>query len=180
LDEIEKGLSGSQSSGQTDGGTSARVFGSFLSWMQEKTAPVFVIATANDVCKLPPEFLRKGRFDELFWVDLPTLAEREAIWAIQIQRHHREPKKFDLTALAKATEGWTGAEIEQGFVDALYEAFAQGQEPGMLTVGMALDKTMPLSKTMAEQIGNLRNWAKGRARPASSTPVETKGRKLAA
>lgn len=180
LDEIEKGLSGSQSSGQTDGGTSARVFGSFLSWMQEKTAPVFVIATANDVCKLPPEFLRKGRFDELFWVDLPTLAEREAIWAIQIQRHHRDPKKFDLAALAKATDGWTGAEIEQGFVDALYEAFAQNQEPGMLTVGMALDKTMPLSKTMVEQITNLRGWAKGRARPASSTSVETKGRKLAA
>ena len=82
--------------------------------------------------------------------------------------------------MAKATEGWTGAEIEQGFVDALYEAFAQTQEPGMLTVGMALDKTMPLSKTMAEQINNLRSWAKGRARPASSTPMENKGRKLAA
>jgi SpoVK/Ycf46/Vps4 family AAA+-type ATPase len=99
IDEIEKGFSGSQSSGSTDGGTSSRVFGSFLSWMQEKTKAVFVVATANDVSKLPPEFLRKGRFDELFFVDLPDLRERTQIWEIVIQRYGREPGDFDVVVL---------------------------------------------------------------------------------
>ena len=106
----------------------ARVFGSFISWMQEKKAPVFVVATANDVSQLPPEMLRKGRFDELFFVDLPNQQEREAIWEIQIGKYGRDPKDFDLVQLAKATEGLTGSEIENAFVEALYLAFDSGGE----------------------------------------------------
>src|SRR5512141_584230 len=128
LDELEKGFSGSKSSGATDGGTSARVFGSFISWMQEKKAPVFVVATANDVSQLPPEMLRKGRFDELFFVDLPNQAEREAIWEIQIAKYGRDAKDFDLVQLARVTEGLTGSEIENAFVEALYLAFDSGEK----------------------------------------------------
>jgi SpoVK/Ycf46/Vps4 family AAA+-type ATPase len=123
IDEVEKGFSGTKSSNSTDGGTSARVFGSFLSWLQDKNAQVFVVATANDVSQLPPEMLRKGRFDELFFVDLPNELERKAIWDIQIGKHGRDPKDFDLVQLAKATEGLTGSEIEQVFIEALYLAF---------------------------------------------------------
>lgn len=180
IDEIEKGFSGSQSSGMTDGGTSSRVFGSFISWMQEKQSAVFVVATANDVSRLPPEFLRKGRFDETFFVDLPNPVEREAIWAIQIGRYQRKPAAFDLKALAKASEGMTGAEIEQAFVDALYAAFAENKEPGMLTLGQILAETVPLSRLMAEQIDALRKWAQGRARLATSPTPARVGRKLAA
>jgi AAA+ superfamily predicted ATPase len=180
LDEIEKGMAGSKSSGSTDGGTSARVLGTFLSWMQEKTAPVFVVATANDVTQLPPEMLRKGRWDELFFVDLPSQAEREAIWKIQIARHGRKPKDFDTAQLARATDGLTGSEIEAVFVEALYQAFDEGEEPTDLAIAGVLADFVPLSKTMAEQIAGLRNWAKGRARPAATVAAEPKLRRLAA
>jgi SpoVK/Ycf46/Vps4 family AAA+-type ATPase len=130
IDEVEKGFSGTKSSYATDGGTSSRVFGSFISWMQEKASPVFVVATANDVSQLPPEMLRKGRFDELFFVDLPNQAEREAIWDIQIGKHGRDPKDFDVVQLAKATESLTGSEIENVFIEALYLAFDSGGEAG--------------------------------------------------
>jgi hypothetical protein len=123
LDEIEKGLSGSKSSGSTDGGTSARVFGTLLSWMQEKTAPVFIVATANDVSHLPPEFLHKGRWDEMFFVDLPNSEERRAIWEIQIAKYGRNPNDFDLVQLTRATEGLTGSEIEAVFTESLHDAF---------------------------------------------------------
>src|SRR5260221_8955541 len=129
LDEIEKGLAGSKSSGATDGGTSARVFGSFISWMQEKQAPVFIIATANDVSQLPAEMLRKGRWDELFFVDLPNREEREAIWQIQISKYRRVTKDFDFVQLARATDGLTGSEIEAVFVESLYQAFDDAKEP---------------------------------------------------
>jgi hypothetical protein len=180
LDEIEKGMAGSKSSGSTDGGTSARVLGTFLSWMQEKTAPVFVVATANDVTQLPPEMLRKGRWDELFFVDLPSQTEREAIWKIQIARYRRKPKDFDTAQLARATEGFTGSEIEAVFVEALYQAFDAGKEPTDLSIAGTLAEFVPLSKTMAEQIGGLRQWAKGRARMATTPPVESNLRRLAA
>ncbi len=172
IDEVEKGFSGTKSSNATDGGTSARVFGSFLSWMQEKNAPVFVVATANDVTQLPPEMLRKGRFDELFFVDLPNQAEREAIWEIQIGKHGREATQFDLVQLAKATEGLTGSEIENVFIEALYLAFDLGKEPTDLDIARVLTEFVPLSKLMAEQIGGLRTWAKGRARLATSLVSE--------
>ncbi len=180
LDELEKGLAGSKSSGSTDGGTSSRVFGSFISWMQEKTAPVFVVATANDVTQLPPELLRKGRWDDLMFVDLPNGTEREAIWRIQIARHGRDWSHYDTLALAKASEGLTGAEIEQAVIDALYAGFASDREPGMLDLSKALSETVPLSKLMAEQIGGLRKWAVGRCRMATSVEKELKGRKIAA
>ncbi|MDA0232559.1 MAG: AAA family ATPase [Chloroflexi bacterium] len=181
IDEIEKGLSGSKSSGSTDGGTSARVFGSFISWMQEKTAPVFVVATANDVTQLPPELLRKGRWDDLVFIDLPNAAERDAIWRIQIAKHGRDAGRYEVAKLVESSEGHTGAEIEQAFIDALYAAFAESREPGLDDVTSALADAVPLSRLMSEQIQSLRKWAKGRARPASSGDgVGRGGRKIAA
>ena len=168
IDEIEKGFSGSKSSGSTDGGTSSRVLGSFLSWMQEKTKAVFVVATANDVSKLPPEFLRKGRFDEMFFVDLPDALERAQIWDIVIKRLGRRPTDYDTVVLARACEQFTGAEIEAVFIDALHEAFAEGKEPGPKEILEAMTHTVPLAQLMDGQIAALRHWAKGRAREAAS------------
>ncbi len=148
--------------------------------MQEKTAPVFVVATANDVTQLPPELLRKGRWDEMFFVDLPNPDERQEIWRIQIAKHRRDPKDYDLVQLAKATEGLTGSEIEAVFIDALYRAFDEDQEPTDLTIAEVLTDFVPLSKTMADQITGLRMWAKGRARFATSQQTERRLRKLAA
>lgn len=180
-DEIEKAFSGSKSSGSTDGGTSARVLGTFLQWMNDKTAPVFVVATANSVSDLPPEFLRKGRFDELFFNDLPTEEERQDIWRIQIQKHHRKPKQYDLKALASATPEWTGAEIESLFRESLFAAFDNGKEPTTALLLTLATETVPLSKTMAAQVQGLRDWAKGKARRSSAVvPVmQSAGRKLA-
>ena len=180
IDELEKGFSGSRSSGATDGGTSSRVFGSLISWLQEKTAPVFVVATANDVSQLPPEMLRKGRFDELFFVDLPNREEREMIWNIQVTKHGRDTRQFDLSQLSKSTDGLTGAEIEQVFIDAMYRAFAEEEEPSDFTIGEVLVDFVPLSKLMAEQISGLRQWAKGRARNATTQPSDRKLRRIAA
>ncbi|NLE61962.1 MAG: AAA family ATPase [Planctomycetes bacterium] len=180
IDEIEKAFAGGKSSGMTDGGTSSRVFGSFLSWMQEKKSPVFVVATANDVAQLPPEFLRKGRFDELFFVDLPSPQEREAIWGIQIGKYGRKPKGYNLGALAVGSEGFTGAEIEQAFIEGLYEAFGKGREPDTVGLGIILAKQVPLSRLMGEQIALLRQWAQGRARPATRPEAGKSGRKMAA
>src|ERR1017187_3916856 len=179
LDEIEKGFSGSRSSNATDGGTSARVFGSFISWMQEKKSQVFIVATANDVSQLPPEMLRKGRFDELFFVDLPNLTEREAIWGIQISKYGRNAKEFDTLQLARATEGLTGSEIEAVFVESMFQSFDADQEPTDLTIASVLTDLVPLSKLMAEQIAALRGWAKGRPRLATSLVVYMLGRKFA-
>jgi SpoVK/Ycf46/Vps4 family AAA+-type ATPase len=181
LDEIEKGLAGSKSSGSTDGGTSARVLGSLLSWMSEKTAPVFVVATANDVSQLPPELLRAGRWDSMFFVDLPNVDERQAIWTIQIRKHGRDPADFDPVQLARASDGLTGSEIEAVFVESLYDAFDRDTEPTDLDIAHVLTDFVPLSKTMAEQINALRAWATGRARFATSPAVtERRLRKLAA
>ena len=182
IDEIEKGFSGSKSSGSTDGGTSSRVFGSFLSWMQEKDKPVFVVATANDVSQLPPEFLRKGRFDEMFFVDLPDAAERAQIWDIVIKRHGRKTDGYDTTAMSKASEQFTGAEIDAVFVEALHEGFFENREPTDLDLANAITRTVPLAKLMDGQINALRSWAKGRARDAAgnqSTPKPTSRRVVA-
>jgi AAA+ superfamily predicted ATPase len=173
IDEIEKGFSGSQSSGSTDGGTSSRVFGSFLSWMQEKTKAVFVVATANDVSKLPPEFLRKGRFDELFFVDLPDGNERAQIWDIVIKRHGRKPAEFDTVSISHACDQFTGAEMEAVFIDALHEAFAEGREPRQADILKSIAATVPLAKLMDGQMTKLREWAKGRAREAAATMTTT-------
>jgi ATP-dependent 26S proteasome regulatory subunit len=168
IDELEKGFAGSKSSGTTDGGTSARVFGSFLSWMQEKVKPVFVVATANDVSQLPPEMLRKGRFDELFFVDLPNDIEREAIWKIVVERRNRKAVDFDLQQLSRASAGLTGAEIEAVFVESMFSAFERSKEPTDFDIASALNGFVPLSRLMAEQIEGLRRWSINRARPATS------------
>ncbi|GAA5119354.1 AAA family ATPase [Luteolibacter yonseiensis] len=176
IDEIEKGFVGSQSGGTSDGGTSSRVFGSFLSWMQEKEKPVFVVATANDVSKLPPEFLRKGRFDELFFVDLPSPEERARIWEIVICRHRRNPATYDIPRLVRVCDQFTGAEIEAAFVDAMFEAYAEGDEPKDKHVVEAVTRTIPLARLMDSQITALRQWAEGRARNASSNGAAAKGK----
>ena len=169
VDEIEKGFSGSRSSNQSDGGTSARVLGTFLSWMKDKTEPVFVFATANDISQLPPEFLRKGRFDEIWFVDLPDFEERKAIWTIHIAKRGRKPEAFDVDALAEVSQGFTGAEIEAALTEAMFSAFDDGKrEPTAADCVVALQETVPLSKTMATEIASLRSWAENRARVASS------------
>ncbi len=172
IDEIEKGLSGVGTSGATDSGVTARVFGALLTWLQEKTAPVFVIATANRIEALPPELLRKGRFDEIFFVDLPAPAERREIFEIHLSRRRRDPAGFDTGELVRAAEGFAGAEIEQAVVEGLYHAFAEGQELAQDHVLRAIRETLPLSRTMREDIGRLRDWAKTRTRPASTAADE--------
>jgi AAA+ superfamily predicted ATPase len=168
IDEIEKGLAGVRSSDATDSGVTARVFATLLTWLQEKTAPVFVAATANRIDALPPELLRKGRFDEIFFLDLPAVAERREIFEIHLRRRRRDPKGFDLDALARGAEGFSGAEIEQAIVSALYDAFGEGTELAQRHVARAVAESLPLSKTMAEEIGRVREWARTRTRPASA------------
>lgn len=167
LDELEKGLGGAASSHLSDAGTTARVFGSFLTWMQEKTAPVFVLATANDISILPPETLRKGRFDEIFFIDLPSQAERRDIFAIHLAQRGRQPLDFDLNALAERSSSFSGAEIEQAVISGLYDAFENNRELTTADVVRNLEETVPLSVTMETQIGALRRWARAHARPAS-------------
>lgn len=169
VDEIEKGFSGLKSGG--DSGTSARVFGTFLTWMQEKTAPVFVIATANDISSLPPELLRKGRFDEIFFVDLPTAKEREKIFSVHLKKrmknsninHELEISETICNELANASVGYVGAEIEQIVIAAMYEAFYADRGLRKEDVLKAIKETVPLSSTQREQILSLREWAKERA-----------------
>jgi len=171
VDELEKGFSGTGSSNQSDAGTAARVFGSFITWLQEKTTPVFVIATANNVDELPPEMMRKGRFDEIFFVDLPSPPERREIFDIHVKRRGRDPGAFNLDLLAEKSEGMTGAEIEQAVVSALFDEYDKNGVNGVLTsegIVHSLGETVPLSRTMKEKIAALRTWCKTRARPASS------------
>lgn len=170
LDEIEKGLAGATGSGSSDAGTSARVFGSLLTWMQEKNSPVFVIGTANDISALPPEVLRKGRFDEIFFVDLPQPQERREIFAIHLARRGRDPLEFDLNKLALAAEGFSGAEIEQVIIDALYDAFEDSRDLTNEDLLRNMNQTIPLSQTMESKITALRQWARNHARPASEPP----------
>jgi len=172
LDEIEKGLAGTQSSGASDAGVTSRVFGTLVTWMQEKTAPVFVVATANDISQLPPELLRKGRFDEIFFVDLPAEQERREILAIHLARRGRKPEQYDLARLAQAADGFSGAEIEQAVISALYRAFDRGGEVTTEDVEKSLRETVPLSVTMSEDIDELREWARLRTRPASSAQTQ--------
>jgi SpoVK/Ycf46/Vps4 family AAA+-type ATPase len=173
VDEIDKAFVGSQSSGATDGGTTARVFGTFLTWLSEKTKPVFVVTTANDVSQLPPELLRKGRLDEIFYVDLPSDEERGEIFRIHLAKRGRNPETFDLPALIEASRDFSGAEIEEAIISALYDAFYEKQELTTGHVLTSLKQTVPLAKTMAEKVASQRRWASGRARNASSAaPVK--------
>lgn len=194
IDELDKAFAGGAGSADSDGGTSSRIFGSFLTWMQEKTSPVFVMATANRVDRLPGEFLRKGRFDEIFFVDLPTVEERKEIYRIHLSKRRRDIARFDLDQLAKISEteatlrikdpganaettrniacAFSGAEIEQAIIAAMYEAFAQEREFTQLDIIAAIKATLPLSQTMAEQVIALREWARQRARPAATSVAE--------
>ncbi len=170
MDELEKGLSGSASSGVSDGGTTARVFGTFITWLQEKSSPVFVIATANDVSQLPPELLRKGRFDEIFFVDLPTAQEREEIIKIHLLRKNRPPEYFDIPKIVAATSAFSGSEIEQAIISALYDVYDEHRgevDVDTEAIVRSAQEIIPLSYTMKEKIDALREWAKTRARRAS-------------
>ncbi len=167
VDEIDKAFAGSGSSGASDGGTTARVFGTFLTWLSEKTAPVFVVATANDISHLPPELLRKGRLDEIFFVDLPAQPERREIVRVHLRKRGRADEGFDLDVLASAAEDFSGAEIEEAINSALYEAFYARSPLKQEHVLSALRQTVPLARTMDEQISRLRTWAEGRSRNAS-------------
>lgn len=172
IDELDKSFAGSAGSSDSDGGTSSRIFGSFLTWMQEKTSPVFVMATANRVERLPGEFLRKGRFDEIFFVDLPNDEERQEIFRIHLSKRRLDISRFDVAQLSGISDGFSGAEIEQGIIAAMYEAFAQEREFTQLDIIAAIKSTMPLSRTMNEQVTALRDWARHRARPAAASIAE--------
>ncbi|MFO0724681.1 MAG: AAA family ATPase [Myxococcota bacterium] len=163
VDEIEKGFAGS-----TEGEASARVLGSFITWLAEKKAEVFVVATANDVQNLPPELLRRGRFDEIFFVDLPNAHERLEILKIHLRRRGRDPSKFPgLKDVAKLAEHHSGAELEQVVITALYAAFADKRELKDEDMKLALKHSVPLYRTFEEKIKGLREWARQRARPAT-------------
>ena len=177
IDEIEKGLSGVQSSGATDGGVTSRIFSTILTWMQEKTAPVFVVATANNINQLPPELLRKGRFDEIFFVDLPSQKEKENIFSIHLQKNRQNVSSFALDILAQKAEGFNGAEIEECVKEAMFTAYVESQESNiapklqMIHILDAIKNTVPLSKTMEKQITDLRRFAVSRAKNASKEIV---------
>ena len=161
IDEVEKAFAARDAA--TDGGLSRRLLGALLTWLQERKAPVFTMATANDVGTLPPEFLRKGRFDEIFFVDLPAEAARRSIAAIHLSRRRQDPKRFDLGAFAAATGGYSGAEIEAVVVSALYAAFAARAPLSDRHLADSVTATVPLSRTCRESIESLREWARGRA-----------------
>jgi hypothetical protein len=167
VDEIDKAFAGSQGSGMSDGGTTARVFGTFLTWLSEKNAPVFVVATANDISQLPPELLRKGRLDEIFFVDLPGREERLEVFRIHLEKRARDAAQFDLQALADASQDFSGSEIEEAINSALYDAFYAKEQMTTEHIRNGLAQTVPLARTMDEQIRGLRAWAEGRARNAS-------------
>jgi len=171
VDEIDKAFAGSQGSAGTDGGTTARVMSTFLTWLSEKQKPVFVLATANDISQLPPELLRKGRLDEIFFVDLPNAQERTLIFEIHLSKRGRDATKFDLAQLVAATDGFSGAEIEQSIISALYDVFYGNRDLATEDVLQSCHETVPLSKTMSERISELREWAHGRARFASTADV---------
>ena len=164
IDEMEKGLA----HGGLDSGTSTRVFGTILTWMQEKTAPCFVVATANDISKLPPELLRRGRFDEVFFLDLPIVEERIEIFAVHMRKRNRLPQDFDIARLARESEGYVGAEIEQAIIDGMYVGFNERREFVTEDVSTALKRQVPLSVSQRETVQALRDWLQeGRAQSAS-------------
>ena len=161
IDEIEKAFA-SAASRSADGGLSQRMFGTLLTWLQEHEQPVFVVATANDIEALPPELLRKGRFDEIFFVDLPDPTVRRQIFSIHLSKRGRDPEQFDLDALAEAADGYSGSEIEQAIISALHEAFTERVDLSTKAVISVLQTSPPLSITMAETVRSLRDWARSR------------------
>jgi AAA+ superfamily predicted ATPase len=161
IDEIEKAFA-SAGTDSADGGLSQRMFGTLLSWMQDHRQPIFLIATANDLARLPPELMRKGRFDEIFFIDLPGPSERETIFAVHLGKRQRDKANFDLARLVTASDGFTGAEIEQAVISGLYSAYSEKTECTTDHILAAIDTTQPLSVVMREPVERLRSWAKGR------------------
>jgi hypothetical protein len=169
IDELEKVFAGSgPDSASADAGVSSRLLASFLSWMQDRKAPVFVAATCNNVSALPPELIRKGRFDELFFVDLPNQDERAQIFSIQLIKRKRNPADYELEKIAAAAKGYSGAEIDAAVQGALYAAYSEKKPLCSQSLLDALAQTVPLSITRAEEIASLRDWARTRAVPASA------------
>jgi SpoVK/Ycf46/Vps4 family AAA+-type ATPase len=165
IDEIEKAFA-SAGSDSADGGLSQRMFGTLLSWMQDHRQPIFLIATANNIAQLPPELMRKGRFDEIFFVDLPEKADRESIFGIHLRKRKREKADFEMQALVEASEGYSGAEIEQAVVSGMYAAFADDVPCNTDHILAAIRLSQPLSVVLRERVEQLRAWAKGRCVPA--------------
>ena len=166
IDEIEKAFASAGSSGDADAGLSQRLLATLLTWMQDRESGVFLAATSNNITILPPEMLRKGRFDEIFFVDLPGVPSRTALFALHIRKRGRDAAGFDLAKLAGASDGFSGAEIEQVIAAGLYTAFEQKQQLSTEILLAEIRATQPLSVTRAEEIASIRNWAKSRAVPA--------------
>jgi len=168
LDEIEKGFGGA---GDMDGGASRRVFGTFIKWLNDRTSPVYAIATANQVQSLPPEFCRKGRFDEIYGLDLPDKPDRQEIFKIHIEKRNRNPEHYDTLSMADITEGYTGADIEQIIELSLKQAFFEGSELSTKHILTATKEITPLSKTEENRIQEIRNWCSKHAKPSTSSKV---------
>jgi SpoVK/Ycf46/Vps4 family AAA+-type ATPase len=168
MDEIDKAFAG-MGNNSTDSGTSQRVFGTILTWMQEKSSPVFIVATANNIHALPPELLRKGRFDEIFFINLPTCEERKQIFTVHLQQFRPDSlREFDIDRLAEIAIDFSGAEIEQAIIEAMYRAFHQNRDVTTDDISNAVRDTFPLASTAREQISFMQAWAaQGRARSAS-------------
>jgi SpoVK/Ycf46/Vps4 family AAA+-type ATPase len=180
IDEIEKGLAGS-SGGGGDSGTSSRVFGTLLSWMNDKTKPVFVVATANNFNRIPPEMLRKGRFDEIFFVDCPNAEERKEIFSIHLRKRDRDPENYDLAKLVKAAKDFTGAEIEQAVITGMIEGFANGRDTRASDfttddILHAIKTTLPLTTTMGDELAKIRTRSKDCTVAASKNDDESKSK----
>ena len=162
IDEIEKAFASASAGPESDGGLSKRMFGQLLTWMQDRPEPIFLVATANDISALPPELVRKGRFDEIFFVDLPGSEARKTIFEIHLAKRNRDPAAFDTDALAQASEGFSGSEIEQAIMGAMYAAFSEKQELQTQDILTEISQTQPLSVFMAEKIDAVRDWALSR------------------
>jgi SpoVK/Ycf46/Vps4 family AAA+-type ATPase len=161
MDEIEKGLAADDN----DDGLSRRVLGTLLTWMSERRKPVFIVATANDIMRLPPELVRKGRFDEIFFVDLPSAENRRDILTIHLRKRGLQPSQFDLGALVEATRGFSGSEVEQAIVSAMYTAHAAGRQVSQADLLEEIRQTRPLSVVMQEKVEEIRGWAAARTVP---------------
>ena len=179
IDEMEKVLS----VGDGDGGTGMRVLGTMLTWMQDRKQPVFIVSTVNDVERLPPELLRRGRFDEIFFLDQPNMDERRAIFQVHLRKRRRDPAKFDVNLLANKSDGYVGAEIEQAIIDAMYLAFSDRTAPGRefttADILTALSSLVPLSRSQFERMEVLRSWVlEGRAQSASRSDTTSRGAEI--
>ena len=162
IDEIEKSFNNNAVSGAGDSGVSSRIFGTFLTWLNDRQNPAFIVATTNNHTLLPPALIRKGRFDQLFWLDLPTAEERKEIFTVVIKKYKRDPKDFSLKTLVNGSEGFTGAEIEEVFKDAMYKAFDNGQEVSDSYLTEVLSEFIPFSVSHEEDLKQMRRQAQGK------------------